>query len=78
MATLTVRNVPDGVVQRLRETALNNGWSMEQEIRDLLTRRYARRRDLISRVRARWSSLPRTTGEQAKRWRSTGRKAAVR
>jgi antitoxin FitA len=38
MATITIRNVPDELVDRIKWLAGQKGVSMEQEIRDLLQR----------------------------------------
>jgi len=38
MATLTIRNIPDGVKQALRERAARHGVSMEEEARRVLER----------------------------------------
>jgi antitoxin FitA len=43
MATLTIRNVPDELVNRIKLLAGQKGVSMEQEIRDLLQSRYEQR-----------------------------------
>ena len=40
MATLTIRNVPEDVVARLKKVAANKGHSMEQEVRELLRTRF--------------------------------------
>lgn len=37
MATITVRNVPDNIRDRIRVTAAQNGRSMEAEVRKTLT-----------------------------------------
>ena len=39
MATITIRNVPDQLVDRIKRLAEQKGVSMEQEIRDLLQSR---------------------------------------
>ena len=36
MASITVRNLDDGIKQRLRIRAAENGRSMEEEVRDIL------------------------------------------
>jgi antitoxin FitA len=38
MAQVIIRNLDDAVVQRHRERAAKNGRSLEQELRDVLTR----------------------------------------
>ena len=43
MATLTIRNVPENVVELLKVRAKNNGHSMEQEVRELIERSVDRR-----------------------------------
>ena len=39
MATLTIRHVPEAVVERLKAAAKRKGYSMEQEVRELLAMR---------------------------------------
>ena len=36
MATLTIRNVEDGVVERLKSKAIQSGRSLEAEVREVL------------------------------------------
>ena len=45
MATLTIRNLPDAVRDKLRVRAAENGRSMEAEARDLLVRAVSARAD---------------------------------
>ena len=78
MATLTIRNVPQTVVRKLRALAVGNGKSMEQEVRDLLARRFARRSEVVSRIRARWASLPEPTVAEVTKWRAEGRRGHKR
>ena len=40
MATLTIRNIPDAVRDRIRLQAAAHGRSMEAEVRDLLSRTF--------------------------------------
>lgn len=47
MATLTIRNVPDEVVVRLKKVAANKGHSMEQELRELLKTRFPARDEVL-------------------------------
>ena len=53
MATLTIRNLPDDVRDRLRLRAAAHGRSMEAEARDLLQRAVARGGDLSAVARQR-------------------------
>jgi len=73
MATLTIRNLPDDVVKRLKEVAARNKRSMEQEVRELLQERFATRVEVLRRVRERCRSLPKTTAEEVNRWIREGR-----
>ena len=61
MASITVRNLEDGLKHRLRVRAAENGRSMEEEARDILrTALYHRRphrENLASAIRARFAPL---------------------
>ena len=73
MATLTVRNLPVEVVERIKGSARRHGRSMEQEVRDALTARYGSRTDVLQRVAQRAVSLPPTTTDEIDRWIEAGR-----
>ncbi len=68
MATLTIRNVPDDVVERLKARAKNNGHSMEQELRDLLKTRYSSKEEAIASMRESWKTIPPTPKEEIDGW----------
>ena len=74
MATLTIRNVPDTVVSRLKGAAERNRRSMEEEVRQLLEQRYPHRLELRDRIRDRWKRYPAPRAEQVDEWIETGRK----
>jgi hypothetical protein len=74
MANLTIRNLPDDLVQRIKTVAATKGHSMEQEIRESLEIRYATRLNVISRIRQRWQALPTNTPDEVEQWRTVGRK----
>ncbi len=63
MATITIRNVPAQLVDRLKGLAEQKGVSMEQEIRALL-QRYVQRGAAIDRICRRWDTLPVQTASQ--------------
>lgn len=73
MATLTIRNVPEAVVERLKSSATQNGRSMEQELRLLIETRYRDRDEILRRIEARWKGLPKATAEEIDRWIRDGR-----
>jgi antitoxin FitA len=74
MATITIRNVPDGLVERIKVLAGQKGVSMEQEIRDLLHSRYEERGAVLERIRQRWETLPLQSAEPILDWKEQGRK----
>ena len=61
MASITVRNLEDGVKRRLRIRAAENGRSMEEEARDILRtalyRQPPAQENLASIIRARFAPL---------------------
>lgn len=73
MATITVRNVPDELVERIKRLAEQKGISMEQEVRDLLQSRYIQRDAVIKRIRQRSETLPVQTASQLQDWKEQGR-----
>lgn len=73
MATITIRNVPDELVERIKWLAEQKGISMEQEIRDLLQSRYVLRGAVIDRIRQRWNTLPVQPASQLQDWKVQGR-----
>lgn len=73
MATITIRNVPDRLVDRIKQLAGQKGVSMEQEIRDLLQSRYEQRGVVLERIRHRWETLPLQSAESMQDWKAQGR-----
>lgn len=61
MATMTIRNIDDGLKQRLRVRAAQHGRSMEEEARDILRSSLStdvpRRASLIKSIRAKIEPL---------------------
>jgi plasmid stability protein len=73
MPTLTIRHVPDVVIERLKAVAQSKGHSMEQEVRELLETRYAARAEITGRIKKRWEDLPYTSEAEVSAWRHAGR-----
>lgn len=73
MATITIRNVPDEVVDRIKRLAEQKGISMEQEVRNLLQNRYVQRDLVVQRIRQRWETLPVQSASQLQGWKEQGR-----
>ena len=61
MASITVRNLDDGLKRRLRIRAAENGRSMEQEAREILKHALVEEeapvKNLVSAIRARFAPL---------------------
>lgn len=73
MATLTIRNLPDDLVKRIKEMAANKGHSMEQEVRELLQNKFASRSQVLQRVQQRWESLPEISPGELEQWKNAER-----
>ncbi len=74
MATLTIRNLPKDLVERLKAAAARNKRSMEQEVRELLHQHYLRREDIFDRIRNRPKNFPSATAREIQKWIETGRR----
>ncbi len=68
MPTITIRNLPTEVVARLKICARLQGHSMEQEARDILTRRLASREAVLDEVQARWDQLSPPSAQEVQGW----------
>ena len=74
MGTLTIRSIPDEVLEGVRTSAELHHRSMEQEVRELLQRRYGPRSEVLQRIQSRWTELPKTSAKEVERWRKVGRR----
>lgn len=74
MATITIRNVPDTLVSRIKKRARQHGRSMESEIRELLRAEYASRSEALARIKARWDELPAVEAAKVRQWREENRR----
>ncbi len=52
MATITVRNLSDSVVENLKERAKYKGISMEQEVRNIITNNAIDKLEVLKRIEA--------------------------
>jgi plasmid stability protein len=74
MTSITIRNLPDDLVRRMKKAAKRSGKSMEQEIRDLLEWRYPRKDVVLERMRERWNRIPAPSAKEVETWREEGRR----
>ncbi len=74
MGTLTIRSLPEEVIQRVKASAKLHQHSMEQEVRELLQQRYGPRTEVLRRIRERWEELPRSGADEVKQWSQKGRR----
>ncbi|HEV8396866.1 MAG TPA: hypothetical protein VGQ37_21440 [Vicinamibacterales bacterium] len=74
MATLTVRNVPPGVVKTLKTLARRNRRSMEQEVRAVLEEHVGDREALLAQIEAAWAQQARRpAASEIEQWLKVGR-----
>jgi plasmid stability protein len=74
MSTLTIRNVPAGIVKSLKSLARRRHRSMEQEVRELLEEHVAERRSVVEQIEAGWAKQARRpTAGEIDAWIGTGR-----
>ncbi|KHG43068.1 MAG: hypothetical protein HEQ20_28995 [Aphanizomenon flos-aquae KM1D3_PB] len=73
MATITIRNISDELMARIKRLAAQKGVSMEQEVRDLLQKRYGQRDEVLARIRQRAEVLPMEAESRVQSWKSAGR-----
>lgn len=74
MATLTIRNVPQRVVRRLKTLARRRNKSMEQEVRDLLEEYASDRSSVLEQIEASWErQARRATAREIDAWITSGR-----
>lgn len=73
MATLTIRNLSDDLINRLKASAKANNRSMEQEVREFLETRYQQKSRLISAIKESWDELPETSAQTMDSWKNEGR-----
>ena len=76
MANLTIRNVSDEVIERVKNKAARHGRSMEQELRLHIEQGYQAREDVLRRIEERWRQLPdnaKASPEEIEGWIREGR-----
>jgi antitoxin FitA len=73
MAAITIRNISEELVERIKFLAEQKGVSMEQEVRDLLQIRYGRRSDVLERIQQRSQNLPVEQESHVQAWKNLGR-----
>ena len=73
MAAITIRNISEELVDRIKFLVEQKGVSMEQEVRDLLQIRYGQRSKVIERIQHRAESLPTAQESHVQAWKNLGR-----
>jgi len=58
VSSVTIRRIPDDLLDRIRAAASAHGVSLEQELRDTLAARYPTRTEVLAAVRAGWARHP--------------------
>ncbi len=73
MATVTIRRLPDEVVERAKAAAGRNNRSMEQELRQLIERSYPAPSELREEIRQSWTRWEPPSADEIDEWIETGR-----
>ena len=73
MATLTIRNLPERTVDRLKKRAQAHHRSMEQEVRELLEMKLRERSDALERIEVRWERLTAPAKADVDQWLAESR-----
>jgi plasmid stability protein len=74
VATLTIRNVPQRTVRRLKALAKRQNVSMEQAVRELLEERAGERAAVLEQIESSWErQTRRPTAEEIDSWIEVGR-----
>lgn len=73
MASVTIRCLPDELLERIKVVAAAHGLSLEQELRDTLAARYPTRDQVLEAVRAAWPRLPEAPAADIDAWIDAGR-----
>jgi plasmid stability protein len=74
MPTLTIRNMPPGIVRSLKSLAHQHGRSMEQEVRVLIEEHVAERVAVLEQIEASWGEQRRRpTAAEVDTWLEVGR-----
>jgi len=69
MATITVRNLSERVVRKIKERAARSGRSMEQEVREILESVTVEREWVCRQIEESWKRQKRpTTAEEIQGW----------
>lgn len=69
MATITIRNLPENVVRRLKDQARQSNRSMEQHVRLILEAQTAERSSVLRQIEDSWKEQTRpTTAEEVLQW----------
>ena len=73
MPTITIRNLPDKIIESVKESAVKHGMSMENEIRETLKIHYMIKKDVVQRVQDRKGIYPQPEAKDIQNWIDKGR-----
>jgi plasmid stability protein len=75
MPTITIRNLPEDVVRKLKDSAKRHNRSMEQEVRCILTEAVPDREEAMRRIEAlRQQFLRQPSAEEVQEWAREARR----
>lgn len=73
MPAITIRNLPDDLVARLKDAAARHGRSMEEEVRQLLHHRFRSKEDILQELPAQWRRRGQPHAKDIDAWIEAGR-----
>lgn len=73
MAIITIPNISDELLDRIKRLAAQKGISIEQEVHDLLQKRYGKRDEVLARIRQRVEVLLMEAESRVQSWKLEGR-----
>ena len=73
MGTLTIRNLPDELIKKIKKSAKRHELSMEQEVREVLKKTYINKIEIIDHIINSWNDTFAPSPEEAEQWRNNRR-----
>ena len=74
MPAITIRNLPDDLVARVKATAASHGRSMEEDVRQLLQYRFRSKEDILQELPTQWKRRGQPAAEEIDAWIEAGRR----
>jgi hypothetical protein len=73
MGTITIRNLPGDLIEKIKESAKRHNLSMEQEVREVLKNTYINKIEIIDLIINSWNDNFAPSPEEVEQWRNNRR-----